>query len=116
MSGGISVERQSLRRLERLDRAVKGLSNRVEAFWETLCRDHPWLTQERPGGDVAVRSLFPRSTVGKYQGDPLMRSILLASEHASIAKLSTIEIIQLINKLTDLTIEDPTYYFVRDYF
>jgi hypothetical protein len=49
---------------------------------------------------IVWRSLFPRSIVGKYQDDPVMRSILMAGGRRPLSQLSQIEIVELIGEMT----------------
>ncbi len=66
----------------------------LDASIEALHRD------PGPGSPVAIRSLFPRSIVGKYQDDPIMRSILMAARGRPFSELSQVETIELIGDLT----------------
>jgi hypothetical protein len=57
---------------------------------------------ENPGFTSAIRSLFPRSIAGKFQDDPIMRSILTVTRVTRarpFSKLSCVETIELIGKL-----------------
>ena len=49
---------------------------------------------------IIWRSFFPRSIVGKYQDDPIMRSICSAAKDRRFSELSEVEIVELVGKVT----------------
>jgi hypothetical protein len=58
--------------------------------------------ERNPRTDIVLRSLFPRSIAGKFQDDPMMRSILMVTRVTSdrpFSKLSCVETIELIGEL-----------------
>jgi hypothetical protein len=95
----MSFEDRMKRHFDELDAVIKRLDRGA------LDRD------PGPGLPVAIRSLFPRSIVGKYQDDPIMRSILMAARGRPFSELSQVDIMAMISRLMD-----PTIGFVRRYF
>jgi hypothetical protein len=55
---------------------------------------------EDSGLPSTVRSFFPRSIVGDYQDDPIMRSILTQMRGRPFSELSPVETIELVGELT----------------
>jgi len=49
---------------------------------------------------IIWRSFFPRSICGKYQDDPIVRAILPAAPDKQLSKLSRIDVVELVSKIT----------------
>ena len=49
---------------------------------------------------IIWRSFFPRSICGKYQDDPIVRAILRAAPDKQLSKLSRVDVVELVSKIT----------------
>ena len=49
---------------------------------------------------IIWRSFFPRSICGKYQDDPIVRAILGAAPDKQLSKLSRVDVVELVSKIT----------------
>ena len=78
---------------ESIKESIKELKAAVEAMEEF---------DKAPGSNVAFLRLFPRSAVGKYQGDSLMRSMVCVKAGGGLELLSAIEVIKAISADWDL--------------
>jgi hypothetical protein len=69
--------------------------------------------ERNPRTPSVLRSLFPRSIAGKFQDDPIMRSMLGKIGNRAFSGLSEIEKVELIGKLTTPKL---AFSFARSFF